>query len=123
MENRANRRKNDLEVILNRLDDIEETLNNIAKLTVFEGRTIMSALTDLQTVVGELADDVSFDADEIGVAIDLVKQLIADKGVNDPAITDAVTKLTAAHEGFVANAEKLKEAVSPVAVSGGVVTP
>ena len=103
------------QLILEKLDRIER------KLTIRE-EEVMSAIEDLKNIVAVLVDDAVAEADEVRVAVDLLKQLVeAGLPTDDPEVVEAVEKLEAAHERFQAATQALKDEVDNVSVSGGVV--
>ena len=103
------------QLILEKLDRIER------KLTIGE-EEVMSAIEDLKNIVAVLVDDAVAEADEVRVAVDLLKQLVeAGLPTDDPEVVEAVEKLEAAHERFQAATQALKDEVDSVSVSGGVV--
>jgi seryl-tRNA synthetase len=103
------------QLILEKLDRIER------KLTLGE-EEVMSAIEDLKNIVAVLVDDAVAEADEVRVAVDLLKQLVeAGLPTDDPEVVEAVEKLEAAHERFQAATQALKDEVDNVSVSGGVV--
>ena len=103
------------QLILEKLDRIER------KLTLGE-EEVMSAIEDLKNIVAVLVDDAVAEADEVRVAVDLLKQLVqAGLPSDDPEVVEAVEKLETAHERFQAATQALKDSVDNVSVSGGVV--
>lgn len=119
----------------------QDSVNGIAKLNVLLDKyftkmekylvvisnreeNMMSALEDLKNIVSVLAEDAAAQADEVNVAVDLLKQLVvAGTPHDDPAVLDAVAKLEVAHANFKDATARLKDEVDSINVSGGVVYP
>ena len=108
--------------VMEKLNHIESMLDYSINLFKQEGKTLMDNLSDLKNAVADIATDVQNDATEIGVTVDLLKQMVQSPTV-DPALKETVDALVAAHAGFQSNVNTLKATVDKINVSGGVVTP